>query len=66
MKCKYLTIIPLETGTPLYKCAVNNAKHNSCFGLIKEKIRDKTVLPNGECPFAYLNIALTDCPCFEE
>ena len=65
MKCKYL-INPQEIGSPLYKCAVNNDKHIECYGRIKEKLSNNNVFPNGECPFAYRNNSLSDCPFFEQ
>lgn len=64
-KCEHLRIIPQDTGIPLYKCTVNNAKH-PCFGRIREKLKDITVTPNNECPFAYAGIDWSECPCFKE
>ena len=62
--CKHLTRKPQEIGSPLYKCDVNNDKHIFCYGKIKEKLSNNNVFPNGECPFAYLNIDLSKCPCY--
>lgn len=66
MNCKHLTIIPQEVGGTLFKCAVNNDKYIECYGRIKEKLNNDNVFPNGECPFAYRNVSLPDCPCYEQ
>ena len=62
--CKHLTQIPQEIGSPLYKCDVNDGNHSSSYGRIKETLNDNNVIPNGECPFAYRNIELSNCPCY--
>ena len=64
--CKHLTQIPQEIGGPLYRCAVNNGKHISSYGKIREKLCDNNVMPNGDCPFAYRNIELSKCPCYNQ
>lgn len=63
--CRYLTVIPQKIGSPLYKCRVNNSDIIACFMAIKEKLNNNNVIPNGECPFAYRKIDLSECPCFE-
>ena len=65
-KCNHLNIIPQEIGSPLYKCTINNDKNSSLYGLIKERLNSDSVLLNGECPFAYRNIDLSECPCFKQ
>lgn len=62
--CKHLTQMPQEIGNPLYKCDVNDGNHSSFYGRIKEMLNDNSVIPNGECPFAYRNIKLSNCPCY--
>ena len=63
--CKYLTVILLEIGSPLCKCRVNNRDNMACFQAIKEKLNNDNVIPNGECPFAYRKVDLSECPCFD-
>lgn len=65
-KCKYLTIVPQEVGIPLYKCAINNIDNPECFGNIREKLLNDNVMPNGECPFYYRSLDISECPCFEQ
>lgn len=50
----------------LYKCSKNDGIDSDCYLKIKEHLRNENIIPNGECPFANLNIALADCPCFEQ
>ncbi len=63
--CKYLTMILQEIGSPLCKCRVNNSYNMACFLAIQEKLNNDNVIPNGECPFAYREVDLSECPCFD-
>lgn len=65
-ECSHFSKIQQEVGSPLYKCNINNAENLSSFGKIKESLKDKMVIPNGDCPFKYNNLDLSDCPCFEK
>lgn len=64
-KCKYLTIVSQETGLPLYKCAINKGAYPKHYGKIREKLNNN-VVPNGECPFYYRSLDISECPCFEQ
>lgn len=64
-ECSHFTKIQQEVGSPLYKCDINNDENLNSFGKIKESLKNKTVLPNGYCPFKYNNLDLSNCPCFE-
>lgn len=63
--CNNLTVIQQEVGSPLCKCNLNNSDNIACFEAIKEKLNNDNVIPNGDCPFAYRRIDLSECPCFE-
>lgn len=62
--CKYLTVIQQEAGSPLCKCDINNMDIGGRYGDIKGGLKNKNVIPNGECPYAYNGLDLSECPCF--
>lgn len=64
LKCRHQTKIILEDGFAIYKCSLNTGANPECFLKIKAQLKNKNV-PNGECPFAYRDILLSECPYFE-
>ncbi len=65
-KCKYLISVPQKEGCPLCKCIAYNNKQLKCYRMIKEKLNDIYVIPNGDCPYAYRGLPYSECPCFEK
>ena len=49
----------------LYKCSKNDSIDSDCYKKIKEHLRNENVIPNGDCPFVYRGLPLSECPCYE-
>ena len=64
LKCRHQTKIIPQEGFPIYKCSLNTGDNPECFLKIKTQLKNENV-PNGECPFAYRDIRLSECPYFE-
>lgn len=65
LSCRHQTKIIPEEGFPIHKCSLNTGDSPECFLKIKAQLKNDNVVPNGECPFAYRDILLSECPYFE-
>ena len=63
-RCRYQTKIIPEGVFPIYKCSLNTGDNPECFLKITAQLKNDNI-PNGECPFAYRDIPLSECPYFE-